>query len=203
MNFFQRGVLHAFNVFYPCKVYCKQNVPEGGAVFICNHVSGLDGGFVADVYSKDIYFLAKKELFKNKFFGKIIKTFGLIPIDRENTDLKSMLNAIRVVKEGHKLVIFPEGTRNKADNGELQEIKGGAALFAVKAKKPLVPLYIYKKPKIFRKTRIIVGKPFEFTEYYGKKLTSEDFEAMDLIIAEKLIEQKNILTEKVKNKEKC
>ncbi len=204
MNCFHRFVLRSFNLLYPYKIYGKENVPDGGAVLICNHLSGVDGGFIADVYNKDIFFLAKKELFKNKLVAKVITSFGVVPIDRENTDIKSMLTAIKILKEGHKLAIFPEGTRNKADDSDdLQEVKGGAALFAVKSKTPIVPIIIYKKPKMFRKTRLIVGPAFELSDFYGKKITAEEINQMGQILKNKMLEQQEILHEKVKNKAKC
>lgn len=204
MNCFYRFLLHCYNSVHPYKIYGKENVPEGGAVMICNHYSALDCAWVANVYNKDIYFLAKKELFKNKFFGWLIKTIGAIPIDRENNDVKSMLTVIRLLKEDHKIAIFPEGTRNKnPDEVELQSVKGGSALFAVKAKKPIVPIMILKKPRMFKRTYMIVGKPFEFSEYYNKKLTSEDIMHMGEVVKQKMEEQLHILQKKVKNKDKC
>ncbi len=196
MNFFHRIPLHCFLGAYPCKVHGKKNIPPKGkpAVLVCNHYRGIDCGFVMKAYPKDIYLLAKKELFKNKTFGKLLKSFGGIPIDRDKPDLKSIFAASKVLKEGHKLAIFPEGTRNK-ENDELQEIKGGSAVFAVKAKCPIVPLMLAGRAKPFRYTHIIVGEPFELSEYYNVRLTPEIIEEMDVIVRDKMIEQANVLKE--------
>ena len=132
-------------------------------------------------------------MFKNKLVAKIIKSYGAIPIDRDNPDMKSLLAAIKHIKEGHKLAIFPEGTRNKTNTNELQEIKGGTVVFAVKAKCPIVPIMIDNKSKIFRKTHMIIGKPFTLEEFYGKKLSDEDIVKLDEIVKEKMIEQQKIL----------
>ncbi len=195
MNFLHRIPLFFFNIFYPYKIHHKENVPNGGAVFVCNHFRAIDCGFIADVYNKDIYFLAKNELFKNKFFGKIIKSFGAIPVDRDNPDMKSMMEALKALKNGHKLTIFPEGTRNKTGTNELQELKGGSMIFAVKSKCPIVPIMLNNKARIFRKTHIIIGKPFELDEFYGRKLSPEDLLKMEEIVKGKMIEQQEILTE--------
>ena len=167
---------------------------------VCNHFRAIDCGFIARVYNKDIKFLAKEELFKNKLIAKIIKSYGAIPIDRENPDMKSLLQAIKTIKSGHKLFLFPEGTRNKTGTTELQEIKGGAAVFAVKAKCPIVPIIIDKKAKIFRKTHLIIGKPFELSEFYDKKFSDEDINLMGKIIKEKMIAEQDKLFEIIKNK---
>lgn len=200
MNFFHKIPLFFFSLFYPCKIYGKENIPESGAILVCNHFRAIDCGFVARAYSKDIYFLAKNELFKNKLIGKIIKSYGGIPIDREHPDMKSLLSAVKAVKEGHKLCIFPEGTRNKTNTTELQELKGGCEVFAVKAKCPIVPMMIYNKAKIFRRTKIIIGQPFELDEFYGKKITDENLKIMSGIVREKMCEQQDVLNKLVLKK---
>ena len=202
MTIFHRFVVACFNLLYPCKVHGKENIPEGGAILSCNHFRAIDCGFVADVSYKNTYFLAKKELFKNKFVAWLIKGFGGLPIDREKPDIKTLMSTLKLLKDGKKLVIFPEGTRNKTGTNELQELKDGTAFFAVKSKCPIVPMMISTKSKIFRKTHIIVGQPFEFSDYYGKKLSPEDEKAMNDLLREKMIEQQTLLTEKLQNKKK-
>ena len=193
MNFFQKIPIFFFSLLYPIKVYGKENIPEGGAVFVCNHFRAIDCGFIARICDKDIKYLAKKELFKNKLFTKIIRSYGGIPIDRDNPDMKSLLEAIKEIKKGHKLCIFPEGKRNVTGTSDLQEIKGGTVIFSVKAKCPIVPIMMLKKAKIFRRTKIIIGKPFELDEYYGKKLGEQDIMDMAKVVREKMIEQQEIL----------
>lgn len=205
MNGFYRFVVRCFNVLYPYKVYGKENVPEGGAVFVCNHFRAIDPSYVIEVYGKDIKILAKNELFKNRLLAKTLKSMGAVPIDRTNPDVKTMLSLIRYLKEGHKVLIFPEGTRNTTGTTELQDLKGGSALFAIKAKVPIVPIMLENKGRFLKKNRIIVGLPFELSEFYGKKTTDEDIAAADDIIKAKMIEaQKNlfeiIAAKKRKNK---
>lgn len=200
MNGFQRFIVSCFNVFYPCKVHGKENIPEGGVILTCNHFRAIDCGFVADVSHKDTFFLAKKELFKNKFFGWFVKKFGGIPVDREKPDIKMLMSTLKLLKDGKRLVIFPEGTRNKTGTNELQELKDGTAFFAVKAKCPVVPMMMSGKAKLFRKTHIVVGKPFDFSEYYGKKLTPEDDKAMNDILREKMLLEQARLNEILQTK---
>ncbi len=206
MNFFHKIPIFFFNLFYPCTVHGKENIPKDGAcVLVCNHYRAIDCGFVSNAYNKDVYFLAKKELFKNKLFSKILTSYGAIPIDRNKPEIKSMLRTVKVLKEGHKLVIFPEGTRNKVDN-ELMPLKSGTSVFAVHAKCPVVPLMLSGKAKLFKRTHLIVGKPFEFDEYYDKKITEENLKKMDEILRNKMLEQLEILNKEIKtknNKRKC
>lgn len=202
MNFFHRIPIFFFNILCPLRIYGKENIPDGKAVIVSNHFHACDCGFVAELYPKDIYFLAKKEIFKNKLVSAIVKSYGGIPIDRDNPDMASLINAIRVLKDGHKLVLFPEGTRNKTGTTELQPIKGGAMVLAVKAKSKIVPVMMDKKLKIFRRTNIIVGKPFELDEFYGVKLTDEKISEMEKIVYEKMVEQQRILFELLGAKKK-
>ena len=204
MNCFCKFIVKCFNVLFPSKIYGKENIPEGGVLISCNHFSAADCGYIAKAYNKDINFLAKKELFKNKLFAKIIKAFGAIPIDRDNPDMKTMLSVIKILKNDHKLLIFPEGTRNKSGTDQLQELKGGVAIFSVKAKKPVLPVMILKKAGLFRRAKLLIGKPFEFSEFYDKKLTDDDIKAMDEILVSKMKEVqtqlKQILADKKKKK---
>ncbi len=198
MKFLLRIPIFFFTLFYPMKVYGKENIPSGGAVFVSNHFRAIDCGFIKRIQYKNIKFLAKKEIFKNKLIGAVARAYGGIPIDRDNPDMKSLLEAIKEIKKGHKLCIFPEGRRNISGTNQLQEIKGGSAVFSVKAKCPIVPIMMLKKAKAFRKTKIIIGKPFELTEFYGKKLTDQDISEMDKIIREKMIEQQELLEKMTK-----
>ena len=102
MNFFHKIPLAVFRLLYPARFYGKENIPKGRAVIISNHLHALDCGFIARIYNKDIYFLAKNELFKNKFIAKIIKSYGAVPVDRKNPDMQSMLTCMRILKDGHK-----------------------------------------------------------------------------------------------------
>ncbi len=200
LKFWQRFLRCLGNAFYPCKFYGKENLPEGGCVIVSNHFSVVEALMYLNISKQRPYFLAKKEICKNKFTNWLFVSFGAIPIDRSKPDMKAMLAAMRVLKEGEKLVIFPEGTRNKSGTDELQSIKGGAGVFATRSKCPIVPAMLLKKPRIFTKTKIIVGKPFELSDYYDKKLLDTDVEAMDDIVREKMIAEHNTLKEMVSKK---
>jgi len=139
-------------------------------------------------------------------FSKVLNAFGAIPIDRDKPDIKSLLSAVNYLKQGHKLAIFPEGTRNVSGTTELQELKGGTAVFAIKAKCPIVPMMLSGKARCLRRTHLIIGKPFYLEEYYGKKLTDEDMAEIDKIIREKMCAEQaklnDILTKKRRKKKK-
>ena len=196
-----RPLYAIFSLFFPSKFYGINNLPKEKALIVCNHYTALDPCFLYKYYKNDIFFLAKKEAFKKKNSAKFLTNLGAIPIDRENNDVRAMMQAIKVLKENNKLVVFPEGTRNKK-NYELQPLKGGAGLFAIRTQSPIVPVMFYNRARIFKRVKIIVGKPFYLEEFYGKKLQKEDLDKVDEIIREKMIETRNNLVEIVQSKKK-
>lgn len=183
MNFFQKILFGIFKFIYPSKINGLEKICDGPAIIVCNHFSVVDCGFMLKLSKKKLYFLAKKEAFKNKLFSKILSSFGAIPINRDNPSIKSLFTAIKLLKNGNKLVIFPEGTRNKTGTDELQPLKSGSGVFAVKARCPIIPVTILKKPRPFIRTRLLVGDKIDLSDYYNKDLTEEVVAELDGIIS--------------------
>ena len=202
MNFFQKIIFAIFKFLFPSKGHCLENVIDGGAVVVCNHFSIADCGYMLKLTPKKTYFLAKSELTKHKLFWKMLTSFGALAIDRDNPSIKTMFSALKLIKKGHKLVIFPEGTRNKTGTTELQPIKSGAGVFAVKAKCPIIPVMINKKAKPFIRSHFIVGEPFSLEEFYSKELNEETIKQIDQIIVDKMKEQQQKLVELLETKKK-
>ena len=175
---------------YPTKIVGRKNLPKGKVIITLNHTSNLDAVvLILNTWEKK-YFLAKKELFVSKARSWFLKKMGAIKIDREIADVSAIKEAFKVLKNNKKLVIFPEGTRNKTEELNLQQVKHGAAMIAIKTKAPIVPLWIFNRPKAFRKTKILIGKPYELDEFYGQKLSDEVLEKASAKVAEKLNETK-------------
>lgn len=175
---------------YPTKIVGRKNLPKGKVIITLNHTSNLDAVvLILNTWEKK-YFLAKKELFVSKARSWFLKKMGAIKIDREIADVSAIKEAFKVLKNNKKLVIFPEGTRNKTEELNLQQVKHGAAMIAIKTKTPIVPLWILNRPKAFRKTKILIGKPYELDEFYGQKLSDEVLEKASAKVAEKLNETK-------------
>ena len=173
---------------FPTKIIGKKNIPNGACIISSNHTSNMDAVMLAVKTWEKKYYLAKKELFKNKLFGFILKKCGAVKIDRQANDVTAIKNCLKILKNNKKLVIFPEGTRVHNENMQLGEIKHGVAMFAIKAKVPIVPMFITKTPKIFRRNRIYIGEPFTLEEFYGKKLTEEELKSAGEIVTAKMQE---------------
>ena len=189
-----------FKILYPTKVIGKKNLPKGSCIIASNHTSNLDAVvFALNTWEKK-YYLAKKELFKNKFMTFFLKRFGAIKIDRQTSDVSAIENSLKVLKNGKKLVIFPEGTRVNNENMELGQVKQGVSMFAIKAKTQIVPMFLLSRPKMFKRNKIFIGKPFSLDEFYDKRLDNETLSQATLIVEEKMNELRefalNSLTKK-------
>ncbi len=176
------------SILHPTFIKGKKNLPKGKAILSCNHYSNWDIALYILNTTEKIKILAKKELFKNKLFGAILRNFGGIEIDREGNDINAIKNCMKALKSDKKLFVFPEGTRLKNEADILGEIKSGMALIAIKTKTPIVPIWIERKPKIFRKSVYTIGKPFELSEFYGVKLDEETLEKANAVVREKMLE---------------
>lgn len=98
--------------------------------------------------------------------------------------------------------MFPEGTRNKTKDVELLPLKGGAALFAIKAKVPVYPVMCLRKTRPFRRTKIVVGDAIDLSEFYDRKMTAEDYAAAESVIRERMLAVKHNYIRMLEQKKK-
>ena len=186
MNFLRAIFIPVYRLIYPFKCYGEKKTKDGPCVYVCNHYRIWDPVYIARTTSEGIHILAKREVMENWFMKPICKKIRCISVNRDGNDVRAMMNALKCLKNGEKVSLFPEGTRNKTQ-AELLPFKPGAAAMAIKAKVPIVPAAIYKKPKPFKMAHILYGKPFELSEFYDKKLTEEELAAADEIIKNKIL----------------
>ncbi len=185
----------------PFRLYGNKKVKDGACVYVCNHYGMLDPIFPICTTWEGIHFIAKKELFTVPVVGFFLRKLKGIAANRDGNDLRVLLDSFKCLKNGEKICIFPEGTRNKT-GAELGPFEHGAAAIAIKAKVPVVPMMIYKKPRYFRKTDVRVGEPFEFSEYYDKKLGEEDYNRADEKLREIMLALRATHTEFLASKKK-
>ena len=150
----------------------KENIPAGACVIMGNHRAWLDPFLLAMcARDREIRFMGKKELWGNKAFLWIANRVRGIPVDRGNADMTSIRLSMTVLKAGHSLGIFPEGTRSKGDG--MLPLMGGAALLAMRSKSPVVPIYIDGDYRLFRQMVVRVGKPVEMDDLLAGRVTKE------------------------------
>ncbi len=190
-----------FKLFFRYHVNHKNSLPrEGGYIICCNHISLKDPVFLALGQKRQIFFMAKEELFHNKFVSAVIRSLGAFPVHRGSGDTQAINNAEVLLQNENVLGIFIEGTRSKT--GELLRPKSGAAMLAFQTQKPVVPACISckggKMPKLFRKVTISYSDPISPEELGLKEGTALEFrnasrKIMDIIrtMREKDIQETN------------
>lgn len=138
----------------------RENIPDGPCVFVSNHLSNWDPPLVSRVVDRPVSYLAKKELYKDKFFRNLVLCYGAISIDREKPE-KSTFKAVKeMLSKGWNLGMFIEGTRSKTP-GMLGQPQMGPAYFAKTNKLPLVPVGIVGTNIKRGKVIVKIGKPIE------------------------------------------
>jgi 1-acyl-sn-glycerol-3-phosphate acyltransferase len=172
LYFLGRSISYIFVKFF-CgfKVTGRANIPKkGGFILASNHASYLDPLVLGAASSRRMEYFAKEELFKNKLFAKILYAVGAFPVKRNKMDLFSIKEAIRRLKEGRALVMFPEGTRST--DGQIHDAQEGVGFLASKAEVPVIPAYISGTDKVLPKNAKSL-KLNKIRVYFGEKI---DFE---------------------------
>jgi 1-acyl-sn-glycerol-3-phosphate acyltransferase len=182
-----KGALYAwFKIYYRVEIRGLENIPKNEPLIFCgNHRTYADPPLIESTATREMRFLAKKELYNNKFLALLGWVFEAIPVNRDSKDVSAIKISLKELKQGHCIGLFPEGTRNGLEKGE--DVKGGAAFFAVRTGAKVVPCGIKGGEKGNRKMVITYGKPLDFSEYKGSKdkevLEKVTKEIMDNIIS--------------------
>jgi 1-acyl-sn-glycerol-3-phosphate acyltransferase len=139
-----------------------ENVPgKGGLIVASNHASYWDPVVLGCALPRQIYFLAKAELFAIPFLGPLITALGAFPVHRSGQDAGAVKRALQLLKEERIVGIFPEGTRSHS--GELLPAHMGAAMLALRARVPVLPVALAGTRGVFGKVRVVIGKPLDFS----------------------------------------
>ncbi len=154
-------------VFFVClglKVEGRENIPDKGAIIVApNHKSYWDPPVIGTaVNNRVIHYMAKEELFKNPIFGWVIRQFGTFPVKRGTVDRAAVRQAVRELKTGNPLGIFPEGTRIKREG--LGRFHSGMASLALMTGTPVVPVAVIGTMDLPKKNgplAVLIGKPIE------------------------------------------
>lgn len=172
-NFLRIIVVPVYYILKPFKFYGNRKVKDGAYVYVSNHRVMFDLVYPAVTTWEGVHYVCKKSLAETPFVRGLVRLVKAIPVNRDGNDVRALLDCFKCLKNGEKVVIFPEGTRNKSDEVMLP-FKSGAAVMAIRTKTPIVPIVVYSKPRFFRYTHILIDEPFELSEYYDRKLTEED-----------------------------
>ncbi|MBE5740552.1 MAG: 1-acyl-sn-glycerol-3-phosphate acyltransferase [Clostridiales bacterium] len=199
LNFLRVMLLPLAHILRPFRYYGNKKVKDGAYVYVCNHYSIFDLVYPGATTWEIIHFIAKKENFETPILGSVARKVKAICANRDGSDVRTMLDSMKCLKNGEKICIFPEGTRNKTNEAMLP-FHHGAAVMSIKTKTPIIPMVIYKKPRWFRVAHILIGEPIEFSEYYGKKMTEEEIASVDDRLREHMLNMRKEHAEFLANK---
>jgi len=138
--------------FFNYRVIGAENmIEEGPCIIAANHCSNLDPPLVGIACKRAIHYLGKKSLHDWPLLGPIFPQLNVIPVDQKNADRSALMGAIRVVKNGGAVLIFPEGSRSP--DGNLQPAQPGIGMIAAKTGAPIVPVRIFGSFEALSKRR--------------------------------------------------
>ncbi|EOS63531.1 1-acyl-sn-glycerol-3-phosphate acyltransferase [Oscillibacter sp. 1-3] len=169
------------DILHPVSVEGVERLPKNGALLCPNHSSNWDPILVALKLPKNyrLHIMAKEELFKNPLLGWLLRKVGAFPVSRGNNDINTVRTAMQAIKDGDNLLIFPEGTVVRNGVGYIDGLpahaKAGVAMIGVRTGAALVPVFVDGEKKLFHRTRIIFGEPYE-PHYTGRRGTSEEMQ---------------------------
>ena len=168
------GAIYA--LIYPSRVDGLENIPtEGGFVLCSNHVSARDPFYLAiPCKNRYFHFMAKAELFRHKPLSTFVRALGGFPVDRGHNDLNAVRTSLNLIREGHGLALFPQGTRSR-DNSRTPMLSG-VSMIALRAGAPVIPVYIGGPYRLFRRTQVSFGKPVDLADF-GRRVDSETLNA--------------------------
>lgn len=171
-----------FNLVHPCRLVGRENLPAGGGLFCANHSALNDPVCLMLALGPryQLHAMAKAEFMGIPVLGTLLKKAGIFGVSRGKSDVTAIKTAMRYLKNGENVLMFPEGTRIKEGvdkYGNESEAKAGAAMLAMRTGAPLVPVYIPTKKRWFRFTTMVIGEPYT-PQTEGKKATAEDYQAV-------------------------
>jgi glycerol-3-phosphate dehydrogenase (NAD(P)+) len=166
-----RGVIQPFfHLYFRLSRIGREHIPQQGPViFAANHRSFLDPFVIGTMARRPLYYMAKKELFRDRLISWLLSSLGAFPIERGKGDQDSMRTAREILERGDCVLVFPEGTRVRP--GPLGRPKRGVGRLALETGAPVIPVAVFGTEKVRRgwrirphKVRIRAGRPLRFPQ---------------------------------------
>lgn len=158
---------------YRFEVIGAENFPKEGGVLLCaNHINALDPPVVGMTAPRTVHFMAKEELFKLPILGPILPKVNAFPVKRGMSDREALRTALKILKSGEVVGLFPEGTRST--DGVLKKGLSGAGFFALRGNADVMPCAIIGPYKRFKKVKVVYGKPLLMEPFRERKATVDE-----------------------------
>ena len=157
---------------------------KGGAMITANHVNFGDPFLTLIAFwRRRVFSLATKDLYEGKFKNWFFTNTHCIKVDKENFSMNSFHNVLKKLENDKMVLIFPEGGLNSSN--EMSAFKSGATLMAIKAKKPIIPVYLERQEKWPQRRTCIVGEPINPLDYCSEKPTMQEINNFSQLLKQK------------------
>jgi cytidylate kinase len=191
MRFFLRILLRTL---FRLEVTGAENIPKHGGVIVApNHRSLIDHPAVGVITRRQVRFMAKEELFKNRWAARFLQAMGSFPVRRGRPDRASLQRCLDLLAAGEVVGIYPEGTRRP--DSRFEEVEGGFAYIALRSGAPIVPIAVSGTEAVlphgrrfprFVKIRLSVGEPFRLGNGHSGVLPRSQIRAASVEAHKKL-----------------
>ena len=188
---FVRGI---FRILFGLRIYGTEHLRfRENFIFASTHLSYADPLVVGGSLEREVFFLAKKELFRNRIFSRLIRTYHAIPVDREEIERKTMKLILEKLSSGASILMFPEGTRSRS--GEIGRLKPGLGFTALKSGVSVVPVYVRGSNRLpdcllrRRKLEVRIGPPIRV----AKGGTADDRKRDYLVLTDMVYQELRML----------
>lgn len=166
-----------------------ENIPKSGKAIICpNHTSNADPILLAIALRRQVFFMAKKELFRGQVLSKFFRALGAFPVNRGAGDTSALDHAKNILINDGLLGIFIEGARSKT--GDFLRPKTGASMIAYETNSEIIPVYIRKasggRVSILKKNFLVIGKPLSLEELNLLEANGKSFRDASRIVMENI-----------------
>lgn len=153
-----------FNTIWRRRVFGRENIPPPGTpvIFAANHRSNADPNLVGSMVPYPIHYFAKEELFKVPLVGWYIRRVNAFPVKRGEGDVGAFKTAMKILRAGEGLLLFPEGGR-RLDPRRQFRAKSGVGMLAIKTGAQVVPVAVRNSERFskFAQIEVIFGAPIK------------------------------------------
>ena len=183
-TFIRLSVFFPFKIIFRLKAYGRENIPASGRLILCsNHLSYADPVMMGLCIKRPIFYMAKVQLFTNKFVKAVVAWFNAYPVNRGAFDRRAIRNSVAILNAEQVIGLYPEGRRST--DGIIREGHLGVGLISIMAGSPVLPVAITGSNMIIRKPhkwlffpqiKIAFGKPIDtapIIKQYGSKQAAE------------------------------
>lgn len=180
----------ALGVWHPVfRVEGRENIPQSGACIICcNHSSSADPLWLLFALQTNRMermprIMAKAQLMRIPVLRRILQWVGVFGVDRGENDVTALKTAIKTLKDGKRLMIFPQGTRCR--NGNRLPGKTGVAMLATRTDTSVLPVFLNEDKRPFSSLRCVIGEPYRMTSE-GRRATSAELHTLTAALMDRI-----------------